>query len=259
MPSTDPRPVPLHQVRQVRQGRDTGLARLSLGLCLGLSLLLALPGAALAQQDRTAERNQRRAQLQLQQAQQQLQEAQAAQAQAVTERAALEKQLAGQSRELPRMQGSLRKLGDELKAAELARTELAAQLAQRDQRLAALEQQLAGLDAQLAAQQRVAIEVQGARARDQAGFQQTLAQRQEAQLALQAQLDLQTRQGVDCSDKNGRLIRLNAELLDRYRNKGWVDSLRQGEPLLGLGEVQMFNLVQDYRDKAEAERVVAPR
>jgi len=30
--------------------------------------------------------------------------------------------------------------------------------------------------------------------------------------------------------------------------------MRQKEPLLGLKDVEMFNLVQEWRDKAEAER-----
>ena len=47
---------------------------------------------------------------------------------------------------------------------------------------------------------------------------------------------------------------LGAGLLQRYRDKGLREITRQQEPLLGLGDVQMFNLVQDYRDKTDAER-----
>jgi hypothetical protein len=64
----------------------------------------------------------------------------------------------------------------------------------------------------------------------------------------------QTRLVAECSDKNDRLTRLSAELLDRYRSKGIWEAARQREPFLGLSDVQTFNLVQAYRDKADAER-----
>jgi len=50
------------------------------------------------------------------------------------------------------------------------------------------------------------------------------------------------------------LVVLGAGLLQLYRDKGLREITRQQEPLLGLGDVQMFNLVQDYRDKTDAER-----
>ncbi|MBC7956230.1 MAG: hypothetical protein H7Y33_10220, partial [Cytophagales bacterium] len=58
----------------------------------------------------------------------------------------------------------------------------------------------------------------------------------------------------ECSAKNERLVKISAELLDRYRSKSVADVLSQRDPVLGLGDVQMFNLVQEYRDKADAER-----
>ena len=62
--------------------------------------------------------------------------------------------------------------------------------------------------------------------------------------------DTQVAQLGECSAKNERLVKLSAELLDLYRNKGVGDVLNQRDPVLGLGDVQMFNLVQEYRDKA---------
>jgi hypothetical protein len=59
---------------------------------------------------------------------------------------------------------------------------------------------------------------------------------------------------ADCNDKNERLTRIGAELLDRYRNKGLWEAARQREPFLGLSDVNTFNLVQAYRDRVEAER-----
>ncbi|MEY8688742.1 MAG: hypothetical protein AB9M53_02520 [Leptothrix sp. (in: b-proteobacteria)] len=223
---------------------------------LGAALMLAHAPLALAQQDKNAERNLRRMQLQLQQAQQQLQEAQSAKTKAETERAALEKQLSGQARELPRVQGVLRKAGDELKAAEAARAELVAQLAARDQRVGALESQLQALDATLAGQRRSSDEAQLRQERALAQAGATLHARDAALAQGKRRFDEQLKQTAECSDRNARLGRLNAALLSRYRDKGVVDALRQQEPVFGLGEVQLFNLLQDERDKAEAERFV---
>ena len=66
----------------------------------------------------------------------------------------------------------------------------------------------------------------------------------------------QARLVTECSSKNDRLVLLNAELLESWRGKGVFDALRQREPVLGLGAVQMFNRAQDYRDKAETERFI---
>jgi hypothetical protein len=48
------------------------------------------------------------------------------------------------------------------------------------------------------------------------------------------------------------------ELLNRYRNKSVTDVIKQRDPVLGMGDVEMFNIVQDYRDKADAERFTPP-
>jgi hypothetical protein len=66
----------------------------------------------------------------------------------------------------------------------------------------------------------------------------------------------QARLVTTCTDKNERLVKLSAELLTRWQGKGVMDTLRQREPVLGLFDVQMFNLVQDYRDKTENEKFV---
>jgi hypothetical protein len=44
--------------------------------------------------------------------------------------------------------------------------------------------------------------------------------------------------------------------VQRYQKKGVWKAMREGEPLLGLGDVQSFNMLQDVLDKAEAQRFV---
>ena len=197
-----------------------------------------LPAAGSAQ-DRTAERAARRAQLQLQNLQQQVQDAQAAQAKADADKAEAEKKLAAQAQEVPRAQATARQAAAALKASEAARADLQA-------RVEALEKQ--------SAQQK--RDDDAALAAKAAEFKATLDYREAQQRQLQARFDNEVGQVFACSDKNDRLIQLSAELLDRYRRKGLAEIASQHDPLLGIGQVEMFNLVQDYRDRTAAQRLV---
>lgn len=210
----------------------SSLARLAvLAAVLGWAVL---PGAALAA-DKNAEKAARRLQLQMQNLQQQVQEAQAAKARAEADKAALDQRVNEQTQQVVRLQGPLRKTRDALKAAEAARAALAATVA--------------SLEAKLAEQTRNAEAAQAAAAQ----------RHDEQQALLQRQRDEQAAQVAECTAKNERLIRLSAELLDQYRNKGVLDALKQRDVVLGLGDVEVFNLVQNYRDKADAERFTPAR
>lgn len=205
----------------------SSLARMAtLAAVLGWAVL---PAAALAA-DKNADKAARRLQLQMQNLQQQVQEAEAAKAKAEADKAALDQRVTEQTQQVVRLQGPLRKTRDALKAAEAARAALAATAA--------------SLEARLAEQTRNAEAAQAA-ATQRHGEQQALLQRQRDELAAQV---------AECTGKNERLVRLSAELLDRYRGKGVLDALKQRDVVLGLGDVEMFNLVQNYRDKADAER-----
>jgi chromosome segregation ATPase len=202
-----------------------------------LAACVLLPLAAGAQ-DKTAERAARRAQLQLQSLQQQVQDAQAAQSRADADKAAAERKLAAQAQEIPRVQAAAQHAAAALKASEAARAELQA-------RLAALEKQ--------AAEQKRSDDA--AHADKLAEVQEKLAYREAQQRLLQTRFDNELEQVFACTDKNQKLIELSAELLDRYRRKGLAEIASQRDPVLGLGQVQVFNLVQDYRERAEAQRL----
>lgn len=206
-------------------------------LAWALALCAAWPLSAGAQ-DKTAERAARRAQLQMQSLQQQVQEAQAAQARADADKAEADKKLATQAQEIPRAQAVVRKSADALKASEAARAELQARFDALEKRSAehkrvadaALAQKISELDYVVHA-----WDAQNAQ--------------------LQGRYDNEIAQVAACTDKNDRLVKLGAELVDRYRNKGLVEIAGQRDPLLGIGQVQMFNYVQDTRDRIDAERL----
>lgn len=209
-------------------------------LAVGLALLSA-SGAHAQAGDKNAEKAARRAQLQMQNLQQQVQETQAAKAKVESDKAALDKQLGDQSKQLSQLKGALPRAAQNLKAAEAENARLAAAVAT--------------LEKQLAEQKTAADEALAVKGREIA---QLTKARDEQQVLDKRKFDQQVVNVGECTSKNDRLIRLNAELLDRYRNKTTADILKQREPALGFGDVQMFNLIQDYRDKADAERYSPP-
>ena len=203
--------------------------------CL-LALVLSI-GAQAQAADKPVDKAARRLQLQLQSLQQQLQDAQAAKARIETEKADVDKRLLEQTEQVSKLTDALRKSGDGLKSSEATRQQLAATVS--------------ALERQRADDKRSSEEAAAQKARELAAYTRL---RDEQQATLQRQHDEQVTQVAECTAKNTKLIRLSGELLDRYRSKTVKDVLTQREPVLGLGDVQMFNLVQDYRDRADAER-----
>ena len=213
------------------------LARASL-----LALTVTLPVPAMAQQDRNAEKAARRHQQQVQSLQQQVTQAQADKAKTEQDRAAVEKQLQERSQAVARAAAGQRAAADRVKALEAEQQQLTARIAElekgAEEQRRLSESALAGKDRELE---------RAAQATSRLGADR---------LQWQQRFGEQARATVECSDKNERLVRLGAELLDRWQGKGVIDALRQREPVLGWNDVQIFNLVQDYRDKTDSERFV---
>jgi DNA repair exonuclease SbcCD ATPase subunit len=61
-----------------------------------------------------------------------------------------------------------------------------------------------------------------------------------------------------CEAGNGTLVGISNELLERYRNKGPIDAVRDREPLLGLKRLELERLAQDYHAKIVDATVVSP-
>lgn len=58
-----------------------------------------------------------------------------------------------------------------------------------------------------------------------------------------------------CEKKNARFFELNGELLGKYRDKGVGDALLEAEPFTGVKRVELDNLIEEYRDKLEAQKM----
>jgi len=69
--------------------------------------------------------------------------------------------------------------------------------------------------------------------------------------------DLVARQSHEiqqCEAKNLALYEANQELLERYENKGAWEALLQSEPVTGLKQVQIENILEEYRDRLFEQR-----
>jgi chromosome segregation ATPase len=65
----------------------------------------------------------------------------------------------------------------------------------------------------------------------------------------------QEERAAACEDKNRKLAGIALDALRRYKNKGVWEALRQSEPVLGLHSVEVENLLEEYRDKVDAETI----
>lgn len=73
----------------------------------------------------------------------------------------------------------------------------------------------------------------------------------------QTQQDLQQSKTAtaSCEAKNLKLYEYSSELVERYRQKGVWASLAQKEPVLGIKEVGVENVVQEYQEKLASEKI----
>jgi chromosome segregation ATPase len=78
----------------------------------------------------------------------------------------------------------------------------------------------------------------------------------EAELAgTRQKLEQSQAANASCEDKNGKLYTYGQEILDRYQRKGVWAALRQQEPVFGLKQVEIENVVQEYKLKMADERL----
>lgn len=196
-----------------------------------------LASSAAWAQPADAERAQRRLQQQMQALQQQLQAAQAAKSQADTEREELSKKLSAETRAAARARQALRQT-------EIARL--------------ALEQERNELQTRVAAAQTQAIEQKRSTDETLLIKDRDMVQRgrthDTAVTGWRTRLQQQTELLTECTTKNQQLLALGAELTERYRGKSVSDVLKQREPALGWGQMKLYDEMQAWRDRRDAER-----
>lgn len=95
----------------------------------------------------------------------------------------------------------------------------------------------------------------GARQKETAGQLST----SESQLR-QVRQDLESSRATNnsCEAKNLQLYQYSQDLVQRYEKKGVWAALTQKEPVFGIREVGMQNVVQEYQEKLAIQKIAAP-
>ena len=177
-----------------------------------------------------------------------------------------------------RMQIMQQQFSDEKAALEQSKSSLTQQVGELTKQTESIKQSTAQSERQRAALARelgAARTVQAATRAEVVALQEKLKQLEAAQAALVAQHKQDAAQdqkqialaqqavaqrgqalGV-CEQKNLKLYQFNRDILTLYRDKGVLGALTQAEPLTGIESVRMENILQEYRDKLDAQKVGA--
>lgn len=219
------------------------MSRLVAGLCAALLMVMTVPGWSQQEPNKQASRERellRRAQA----AQKQAEEAKAVveaeksklEAEAKSAKAQAAKTSGAVARERKRadeLQASLDAAGKERSSLLKDKESLGGKLTETESRLKEALAALASTRASLAAREK---ELQDAR-----------------QIAAQQSASLRV-----CTDKNLKLYGVATEIIDKYRDQGVWDAVKRKEPFTGLRQVEVENLLEEYRDRASEARVEVP-
>jgi chromosome segregation ATPase len=205
---------------------------------------LLVSGTVFSQQDPAAKQAAREREL--------LRRAQAAQKQAEEARGTLEAEKS--------------KLADQLKDAESRAAKVAGSASKERKRADDLQRSLDetvrardllqkdkdGLTVRVAEVEKQLRETQAELAR----IRSALAEREAALTDSKAFGARETTARQEAEQKNARLYALSRDLIDKYRSQGFWDSVKRREPFTGLKQVEVENLLEGYRDRADDGRVV---
>lgn len=101
-------------------------------------------------------------------------------------------------------------------------------------------------------------------------LEQVLAEEKKSLSETRVRLDQETgkRQGLEqmlstrdkelgsCETKNRTLYRYQVDLIKHAQARGTLHAILDSEPFTGLGRIEVENLLEEYRDKVEAEKIV---
>lgn len=163
-----------------------------------------------------------------------------------------------------RLQQNLQKSEQEKAALQQQKAAVDEQLKAADDKVLTLGKtahRAAGLDRRVATLERdaAALRERLAEAEKQAAGLDAAKKSAEAENSrLRSQL-ARLEKDADASEaKNVQLYKYSLELLELYRHKGGFTSLAQAEPFTGLKRVEIDNLIEEYRDKLDAQKSERP-
>ncbi|MEQ1663111.1 MAG: hypothetical protein ABL877_10505 [Thiobacillus sp.] len=178
----------------------------------------------------------------LRRVQQQMQQVEQARAQAEQEKATALADKDKIERDLEQAQAAGRKLSGERAARSRAERELKAAQGEAQ----ALKTKLAEMEAKLVETQ---TKLQAT--------SQTLTQKESAKKQTESQLAGVKQEQQECRKQNHQFYELTRETMTRYRDKTCQDALAQAEPFTGIKKVEMENLLETWRDRADQARLQA--
>lgn len=208
-------------------GNEAGKMRTILCSIVGLSCMLAFGANAQVQRSGNADAR----------VSQQLQ-------QLTSERSALQAENTKLKQELEQVKAQLQKTGTTTKALENRNRALEAAAGRGTAASQQAEEQLERSRAQM--QELVT------KFRETA---QTLRDVETERGAVQGQLATKEREFKTCVDRNAGLYNLNAEVLDRMENRGFWSSVAEREPFTRLKRVELENLIEEYKYRADELRL----
>lgn len=215
------------------------LARVFLALAIATMLWGPVWAASDKKQNREREAL-RRAQMQLQQVQGQVSALE-------QEKAALGKERDQVRKEVQAVRGKLRKSERDLAEEKTRGEQLAKELEGTKQDLSATKTRLADTEGKLADTAKALFQTQ-----------QTLARTEVDKRALEILKVRQEKDIAACEGKNLRLYQTGRELMTRFEQKACGEIMAQKEPFTGLKRVEVENLLEEYRDKLDEQKLIKP-
>lgn len=147
------------------------------------------------------------------------------------------------------LEEELKKNHDETESQKRSAVRAAARVSQYEKDIEAGNKEKAGLLAQLGEAGKQNEELSGQRKQLEQDLKHTMAA-----------FAKQTEQRKLCETKNNELHRIGLELVGWYNRKGALNAILEAEPFTRMKSVEMENLLEDYRDKLEGQRLQqAPR
>jgi len=225
---------------KLRSGISAGLlARLFLAMAIAVMLW----SSASANSDPKASRERealRRAQMQLQQVQGQI--------------STLEQEKAQLGKERDQARKEARSVQARLRRSERGLADEKARGEQWVKEIEALKQDLASTRSRRAETESKLAET----AKTLSQTQQNLARTEADKRALESVKARQEREIGACEGKNLKLYQIGRELMTRFEQKTCGEILAQKEPFTGLRRVQVENLLEEYRDKLDEQKLIKP-
>ena len=202
-----------------------------LAVLLGGALLFAAnPPTQAASKKDPAKEVVRRMQLELSQVQNQ--------------KAALEQDKAGLSKELDTLKQKSDELASSVKSVNRSKIVLAKEAEALRQDKIKLSEEIARLKKELTSSQTAEHDTRN-------NLQQETSHKQR----LEQNLSTRSKSLEVCETKNKMLYQYHVDLINRAQNRGSLSVLLEKEPVLGFKRVQIENLLEEYRDKIDDQKV----